>query len=214
MMVGQFDIGFGSISGNALNPLNFMEVLKSDNSSGYTLNWGPDTDVVSNELQYDGCSWSFDSLWQAADTGAYLVDGHVSSLYAVKDQVLSASNFVKNDDGSATVSIGISLTNQQDATCKVGDVAIFAGFADYDAGKVVYDQDSVSFSVSGDVLTVQLPKDIIDKYKEAYSVEGVYYNFSFDITFVSTICGVESSGLVSSYILTTDVFETVVTSEA
>jgi hypothetical protein len=70
MMVGQFDLGFGSISGNTLNPLNFFEVLKSDNSSGFTLNWGVDTSIVTDDIKYDGRSWSFDSLWTAADRGA------------------------------------------------------------------------------------------------------------------------------------------------
>ena len=70
LMVGQFDLGFGSISGNTLNPLNFMEVLCSSNSSGFTLNWGPDTTVVDPELQYDGKVWSYDGLWNAADHGA------------------------------------------------------------------------------------------------------------------------------------------------
>ena len=83
MKQGQFDLGFGSISGNALNPLNFLEVLKSDNSSTFTLNWGPDTDVVGaglysgadaykNKIIYDGKQWSFDGLWAAADKGAIL----------------------------------------------------------------------------------------------------------------------------------------------
>ena len=68
MMIGQFDLAFGSISGNTLNPLNFLEVLKSDNSSGFTLNWGTDTNAASADLNYDGRNWSFDSLWQAADS--------------------------------------------------------------------------------------------------------------------------------------------------
>jgi hypothetical protein len=83
MKQGQFDLGFGSISGNALNPLNFLEVLKSDNSSTFTLNWGPDTDKVGaglytgadkakNTIIYDGKAWSFDGLWAAADKGAIL----------------------------------------------------------------------------------------------------------------------------------------------
>jgi len=73
MMVGQYDIGFGSVSGNTLNPLNFIEVLKSDNSSGFTLNWGCDTNAV--EVEYNGELWSFDSLWQAAETGGYFEKG-------------------------------------------------------------------------------------------------------------------------------------------
>ena len=77
MMVGQFDIGFGSISGNSYDPLNFLEVLKSDNSSGMTLNWGPDTNAVDGTINYDGRIWSFDALWTAADQGALVGDGAI-----------------------------------------------------------------------------------------------------------------------------------------
>ena len=77
MMAGQFDIAWGSISGNPLNPINFLEVLKSDNSSGFTLNWGSDTSQVSQELFYDGVYWSFDSLWYAADKGGYFINGYL-----------------------------------------------------------------------------------------------------------------------------------------
>ncbi len=73
LMVGQFDLGFGSISGNSLDPLNFMEVLKSDNSSGFTLNWGPDTSKI--DLNYNGEMWSFDNLWAAADHGVVTYKG-------------------------------------------------------------------------------------------------------------------------------------------
>lgn len=83
LMVGDFDLGFGAISGNSLNPLNFMEVLKSDNSSGFTLNWGPDTSkvdpvnpiVYGNEDTGGDKEWSFDALWAAADHGAIVKDG-------------------------------------------------------------------------------------------------------------------------------------------
>jgi len=44
-----------------------MEVLKSNNSSGFTLNWGPDT--AATDLDYNGQKWSFDNLWGAADHG-------------------------------------------------------------------------------------------------------------------------------------------------
>ena len=80
MMKGQFDIGFGSISGNTYDPLNFLEVLKSDNSSGFTLNWGTDTNEVTDKLIYDGKYWSFDALWTAADQGAYVQAGALAPL--------------------------------------------------------------------------------------------------------------------------------------
>ena len=74
MRRGEFDLGFGAISGNSLNPLNFMEVLKSDNSSGFTLNWGPDTSKIDADdpIVYDGKKWSYDSLWAAGDSAALL----------------------------------------------------------------------------------------------------------------------------------------------
>ena len=73
MKKGRFDLGFGSISGMQLDPLGFLEVLKSDNTSGFTLNWGTDTSVIDkdsgNYIYYDGKLWSFDSLWTAATKG-------------------------------------------------------------------------------------------------------------------------------------------------
>lgn len=77
LMVGKFDLGFGAISGNSYNPLNFLEVLKSDNSSGFTLNWGTDTSVIDevNPIIYEGKAWSFDALWAAADHGTVVTEG-------------------------------------------------------------------------------------------------------------------------------------------
>ena len=81
LMTGCFDLGFGAISGNTYNPLNFLEVLKSDNSSSFTLNWGPDTGKVDakNPVIYnDGTGnkkYSFDGLWEVADHGGIVKNG-------------------------------------------------------------------------------------------------------------------------------------------
>ena len=79
MMKGQFDLGFGAISGNTYNPLNFLEVLKSDNSSGFTLNWGADTSKVdaNHPLIYNEKKWSYDSLWEVADHGGVVKEGSI-----------------------------------------------------------------------------------------------------------------------------------------
>lgn len=79
LMTGEFDLGFGAISGNTYNPLNFLEVLKSDNSSGFTLNWGTNTAKVdaAKPLIYDKKIWSFDALWAAADHGAVVDNGEL-----------------------------------------------------------------------------------------------------------------------------------------
>ena len=77
LMTGCFDLGFGAISGNTYNPLNFLEVLKSDNSSSFTLNWGPDTAKVDskNPIIYNNQRYSFDGLWEVADHGGIVKDG-------------------------------------------------------------------------------------------------------------------------------------------
>lgn len=77
MMKGNFDLAFGAISGNTYDPLNFLEVLKSDNSSSFTLNWGADTGSASgkNPIVYKGSKWSFDSLWETADHGGIVSNG-------------------------------------------------------------------------------------------------------------------------------------------
>ena len=102
LMVGKFDLGFGAISGNTLNPLNFMEVLKSDNSSGFTLNWGADTGKVDpkNPITYDGKEWTYDSLWAAADHGVITNDkaedvdpiqkAYVDSITALDEQTVTS----------------------------------------------------------------------------------------------------------------------------
>lgn len=99
MKHGEYDLGFGAISGNDLNPINFFEVLKSDNSSDFTLNWGHDTSKVSNDVVYDGKTWSFDSLWKASDTGVALAsDGSIAS-------VANASTANTTTDGTKYTSI-------------------------------------------------------------------------------------------------------------
>lgn len=76
MKKGTFDMGFGSISGMTNDPLGFLEVLKTDNSAGFTLNYGKSTAEIDDEdpIIYKGKSWSFDGLWAAAKKGAVVGD--------------------------------------------------------------------------------------------------------------------------------------------
>ena len=104
MMLGQYDIGFGSVSGNTLNPLNFIEVLKSDNSSGFTLNWGCDTNAV--EVEYNGEYWSFDSLWQAAETGGYFEKG---KFVASHDAEIVEETLKQDANGTVTLVLDANI---------------------------------------------------------------------------------------------------------
>jgi len=75
-----------------------MEVLKSDNSSTFTLNWGIDTNSVDGTLVFDNKVWSYDALWTASDQGAYVEKGQNSKLFGV----ISCEAIVQ-DDGSVLV---------------------------------------------------------------------------------------------------------------
>ena len=102
MRKGNFDLGFGAISGNTYNPLNFLEVLKSDNSSGFTLNWGTDTSKVDDRhpLIYNDLSWSFDALWAAADHGS-VVDGG-KAVNSVKSVYIDTPAYALDGEGKPT----------------------------------------------------------------------------------------------------------------
>ena len=132
MMKGQFDLGFGAISGNTYNPLNFLEVLKSDNSSGFTLNWGTDTSVVDpkNPIVYDGKTWSFDALWEVADHGG-IVDGG-SKVDPVKKcrynypTVHGSSTEIDNlNDGGFDITFDVSFAEFESAKFDINRVDVY-----------------------------------------------------------------------------------------
>lgn len=124
MRAGDFDLGFGAVTGNALNPLNFLEVLRSDNSSGFTLNWGPDTDEVTDQIVYDGKKWSFDSLWTAANSGAVLTNtGDIAQVQNVSTNYAAGLyhyDAINNTEKSVTYKI--SFKQLIEGGAKVEDV--------------------------------------------------------------------------------------------
>ena len=138
LMVGQFDLGFGSISGNSLDPLNFLEVLKSDNSSGFTLNWGSDTSVVSENLIYNDQPWSFDSLWKAGDSFVVASAGVEVPLFT-----LLSSEVTKLIDGRMQIVIETHEINSDDITTMLYAICLFATndseYSDYGEIYAYYD---------------------------------------------------------------------------
>ncbi len=119
LQVGEFDLGFGAISGNTYNPLNFLEVLKSDNSSTFTLNWGTDTSKVDDvhPLVYNARRYSFDALWEVADHGGIVNNGE--TVKAVEKCYLSTFSTLKKSSGSSNVTLKTEFVD-------VGDTAEFA----------------------------------------------------------------------------------------
>lgn len=154
MMVGQFDLAFGSISGNSLNPLNFLEVLKSDNSSGFTLNWGTDTNTVSNDLYYDGQNWSYDALWTAADSSALVKDGKKMNYV---DTALESSTY--NEDGTRTTKIKFAAYSgdKYRATFTNEDGSVKDGYVSVS----LYDHEGNEYSVTSSDYSVKVEGEYI-----------------------------------------------------
>ena len=131
---GEFQLGFGAVSGNALDPLSFIEVLKSDNSSTFTLNWGPDTSKVSDSIVYDGQKWSFDGLWKAGTTVAAL--DNEGQLAKVKNVSTGATTkdgrkYQRIDSDSSSVTYAISFKGFTDAGAVIKELFVTVGTKTY-----------------------------------------------------------------------------------
>ena len=127
---GEFQLGFGAITGNALDPLSFREVLKSDNSSGFTLNWGPDTSEVSDSIVYDGKKWSYDGLWKAGTTVAALDnEGKLARVENVSTGGTTSAGrkYQKLDTAAKSVSYALSFKSFTDAGAVIKELIATAG---------------------------------------------------------------------------------------
>ena len=144
MMVGQFDLGFGSISGNSLNPLDFMSVLSSDQnlSNNFTLSWGADTNEAdSYPIVYDGQRFSYDALYRAANTQAIVADGNSRDAITFNNEPIT-----KNEDGSYSGAMEMTASLPDQTTITVTDV-VCCNYERYYYGDGSYDEASVEFEV-------------------------------------------------------------------
>ena len=191
LMTGQYDIGFGSISGNSLNPINFLEVLKSDNSSTFTLNWGVDTSLIDPNLSFDGKIWSFDSLWLAADQGGYFENGAPAQTVNPV-----CTNVTVNEDGSQTLTIDLRTVKAEGVEATISQVVIFAYLNVND--KRVYDEDALEIVVEGDIATCTVSAELCAKYAEEnlwYPAAYIGAGFGIDVYYSAKIAKVPSEGL-------------------
>lgn len=222
MMVGQFDIGFGGIEGNTYDPLNFMEVLKSDNSSTFTLNWGiPTNEKV--ELEWDGKLWTYDALWEVADHGGYVKDGKNVKVFDVKDEVVTRradgglnldakllTRHVVDDKGNVQIETQLTALALYGRYVKTGQYLEIWCYPDgttdlsYDAeGNLLPEdeRDTCVFTIGEEAdengyvnLHVELSADFVDTFLYyASGVEGEeWYSLGFDVYKIINLLGEES----------------------
>jgi len=193
MMVGQFDIGFGSISGNSLDPIGFVNVLSSDQaiSHSFTLNWGVDTnDPTVYPIVYDGLAWSFDALYNAVNSKAIAQNGQNKAVLDIDYEGMS-----KNEDGSYTGTFVITTTLPDITTITVDDV-VCCNYERYYNGDGTYDESSVEFEVVEGTgtytVTFTVPAELAADYATGsgtseeptgYTGFDLYYSMDFDGSF-------------------------------
>ncbi len=193
MLIGQFDIGFGSISGNALNPLDFITVLSSDQdiSGGFTLNWGVDTNSsTAFPLVYDGVRWSFDALVNAGNTQAIVKDGE--NKVAVS---FDYHNLTKNADGLQTASFDVELALPDKSTFEVTQI-MCCNYDRYRNGDGNYVEKPVEFTVEDKgngkyTVNLTVPADVFTEFTTGEGLPDpatgetgfdLYYNLTLDGT--------------------------------
>lgn len=198
----KFDIGFGSISGNPFNPLDFMSVLSVDPdlSSGFTLSWAADTnDPSSYPIVYDGQRFSYDAFWLAANSQALVADG------VSKDSVTwEYTAMTKNDDGSYTGSMVATLALPDQMSLTVTDV-VCCNYERYYNGDGTYDEQSVEFTTedlgNGSVkITFTVPANLAADYATGSGTSAEPAGQTgFDFYFDLTANGSTSSSYYSAY---------------
>lgn len=201
LMVGQYDLGFGSISGNSLDPIGFVSVLSSDQdiSGNFTLNWGADTnDPDVYPIVYDGLRWSFDALYNAVNSKAIVSAGQNKATVAFE-----YTELVKNEDGSYTGSFTITST-LPDLTELTPTGIMCCDYERYYNGDGSYEETEVEFTVEDkgagvQVVTFTVPADLAATYAtgNGTSAEPTGYT-GFDLYYDMVFDGSVSSGLYYS----------------
>ena len=201
LMVGQYDLGFGSISGNALNPLDFVSVLSSDQniSNSFTLNWGVDTnDPDAYPIVYDGVRWSYDALYNAANTKAIVAAGQNKATLAFE-----YTPIVKNEDGTYTGSLTITST-LPDLTAVTPTSIACCDYERYYNGDGQYEETEVEFTSEDKgngviVITFTVPADLAAAYATGNGTsEAPTGNTGFDFYYDLVFDGSTQSGLYYS----------------
>lgn len=185
MLTGQYDIGFGSISGNTLDPLSFFNINSTDVtiSNQFTLNWAMDTNTLVEALIYNGQRWTFDALYMSTQENAIVSDG----AFSASSNLIDADN-TANSDGSYDVTIKLSQ-HELTGELTVTDLVAFGGDYEVEYDEVtLYSDGEWAEGVTGTftydeatrvtTITISISKDVVDAIPADHYNQGidVYYD--------------------------------------
>lgn len=96
MFLGRYDIAIGGATSDYDNLLGTMKTLESKNPTGFTLNFGQNTNDPNNCIEYKGKYYTFDALCDAGSGIAYVNQyGMSMPIYEYK---LTSFNYFDNKD--------------------------------------------------------------------------------------------------------------------
>ena len=145
---GEFDFAEGAVSGNVLDPLNFMSTCSTTQAlnQGFCLNWGRPTDhLAASPVVYgensDGSEahWAYDALWNASQ-GFTVVRNGVSSALADNQRFLGPNQL---DTGT-----GIKATEKEILFLMDYPSEAVYDEKDEEAGLGKFGESKYSFSIS------------------------------------------------------------------
>lgn len=201
-MIGQFDICFAGITGSAMDPVNIMEIYKSNNSSGFTLSWGPDTNVNDGKsLVYDNKTWSFDALWAASDHVVLAKDGTDVNPLTIDDNSITTD--VKDLAAGSTVALtgGFHTYTGDGASAEVTNVLLYDGDSTgtyQELGKSVVTGSNGAFTLSG---TFTVPTKSGDGVFNGLAKYGMITT-TVQIVYTKTVGSVVIAGNIATIYLT------------
>ena len=208
MMIGEFDMSVGGISGSTLDAASFLDTYSTDNRSGFSLNWGIDSSVAEIEVIYttfDGVRhremWSFDAIASALNGEVYLSEGAEADTPALKDIEVT----------STTATFTVEKFNDPDYTNFRYTVQWYdpaAGYLDVDG--------MVDVAITAETMTITGLNPAFDDYPTTYIGDYqivLLFDYVADLTKdgVSVAPWFMTESIVADYTDVTDATSSVIT---
>lgn len=192
---GRYDgEGVFFVSGNGLDTFNNFDKYRSDDSSGFTLNYSLDTSIPSADVYYDGKYWSFDSLWSAGNGGILLDQNGDETNFVTFTFDGSAANNISRDSstGNITATIPVSILTEyvDPSSIQVEVDALVGGSETYIDANAQWNSDHSSVTVTFPGANL-IPGELLG---EQYA--GYYY---LDVQFTYTVKVNGEEKVVSEY---------------
>lgn len=175
LKAGEFDLGMGAITGYALDPLGLTQIFCSDNRSGFTLNWGPDTSVVDSRLEWNDEYYSFNGFYTACYGGGIYKEGNVVEAVTLEggDPVESSDRMVYTFTLRAVEGAGIE-------TIRIKQLEIF--------DPSTYDSFVVVDTGLAEGLAPTVTAEVLSSYKTSSGAAGIYIEYDV-VTNEGTLAG-------------------------